>query len=64
MREILQALTSRLETSQVTVISEISGPSFEPQHARSVPSTWPSSGLPFDFVPRVEGVLEIGQSIQ
>lgn len=64
MRKMLQALTARLEAPQVTVISEISGPSFEPQPVRSVPFTWPPYRLPYDYVPRVEGDPDIVQSTQ
>ncbi|XP_050896008.1 uncharacterized protein LOC127102703 [Lathyrus oleraceus] len=64
MREMLQALTFRFEVSQVTVISETTGPAVEVPLQRSLPSTLPPYGLPYDFVPRAEVVHDMGQSVQ
>ncbi|XP_050916132.1 uncharacterized protein LOC127131245, partial [Lathyrus oleraceus] len=52
--EILQVIRAKLDT-QTTVVSEIAGPSVEPQPARAVPTTWPTYGLPPGFTPTVEG---------
>ncbi|XP_050875865.1 uncharacterized protein LOC127079525, partial [Lathyrus oleraceus] len=52
--EILQVIRAKLDT-QTTVVSEIAGPSIEPQPARAVPTTWPTYGLPPGFTPTVEG---------
>ncbi|XP_050909226.1 uncharacterized protein LOC127123003 [Lathyrus oleraceus] len=52
--EILQVIRAKLDT-QTTVVSEIAGPSIEPQPARTVPTTWPTYGLPPGFTPTVEG---------
>lgn len=64
MREMLQALTSIFEASQLTVISEIKGPAVKAQPKRFVPSTWPPFRLPYEFVPQAKGVPEMGQTIQ
>jgi hypothetical protein len=64
MREMLQALTFRFEVPQATVILETTGPAVEVPPQRTLPSTIPPYGLPYDFVPRAEVVHEIGQSVQ
>ncbi|XP_050889414.1 uncharacterized protein LOC127094647 [Lathyrus oleraceus] len=64
MREMLQALTFRFEIPQATVISETTGPAVEVPPQRTLPSTLPPYGLPYDFVPRAEVVHEMGQSVQ
>ncbi|XP_050908802.1 uncharacterized protein LOC127122524 [Lathyrus oleraceus] len=64
MREMLQALNFRFEAPQATVISEITGPAVEVQLQRSLPSTLPPYGLPYDFIPRAEVVHGMGQSVQ
>ncbi|XP_050896789.1 uncharacterized protein LOC127103584 [Lathyrus oleraceus] len=64
MREMLQALTFRFEAPQATVISEITGPAVKVQLQRSLPSTLPPYGLPYDFIPRAEVVHDMGQSVQ
>ncbi|XP_050909656.1 uncharacterized protein LOC127123486 [Lathyrus oleraceus] len=64
MREMLQALTFRFEIPQATVISETTGPVVEVSPQRTLPSTLPPYGLPYDFVPRAEVVHEMGQSVQ
>ncbi|XP_050908561.1 white-opaque regulator 2 [Lathyrus oleraceus] len=52
--EILQVIKAKLDT-QTTVVSEINGPTIEPQPARTVPTTWPVYGLPPGFTPPTEG---------
>ncbi|XP_050888930.1 uncharacterized protein LOC127094104 [Lathyrus oleraceus] len=64
MQEMLQALTFRFEIPQATVISETTGPAVEVPPQRTLPSTLPPYGLPYDFVPRAEVVHEMGQSVQ
>ncbi|XP_050897220.1 uncharacterized protein LOC127104046 [Lathyrus oleraceus] len=64
MREMLQALTFRFQAPQATVISKITGPTVRVQLQRSLPSTLPPYGLPYDFIPRAEEVHDIGQSVQ
>ncbi|XP_050878259.1 uncharacterized protein LOC127082076, partial [Lathyrus oleraceus] len=58
MRELPEKLQeadwAKLDT-QTTVVSEIAGPSIEPQPVRAVPTTWPTYGLPPGFTPTVEG---------
>ena len=61
--EILQVIKAKLDT-QTTVVSEITGPTIEPQPARTVPTTWPVFGLPPDFTPLVEGAPGFVQSTQ
>ena len=50
--EILQVIKAKLDT-QTTVVSEITGPTIEPQPTRTVPTTWPVFGLPPGFTPPV-----------
>ncbi|XP_050916201.1 uncharacterized protein LOC127131321 [Lathyrus oleraceus] len=64
MREMLEALTFRFEAPQATVILEITGPAVEVQLQRSLPSTLPPYGLPYDFIPRVEVVHAMGKFVQ
>lgn len=64
MREMVQALTFIFEAPQATVISEITGPVVEVPLQRSLPSTLPPYGLPYDFIPREEGVRAMGKSLQ
>lgn len=61
---MLQALIARLEVPQVTVISEVSGPSFEPQPTKTLPSTWILYGIPYDYVPQVERAPDVIQQPQ
>ncbi|XP_050908339.1 uncharacterized protein LOC127121962 [Lathyrus oleraceus] len=61
--EILQVIKAKLDT-QTTVVSEITGPTIEPQPARTVPTTWLAYGLPPDFSPPVEGAPSFVQSTQ
>ncbi|XP_050875374.1 uncharacterized protein LOC127079000 [Lathyrus oleraceus] len=61
--EILQVIRAKLDT-QTTVVSEIVGPTIEPQPARTVPTTWPAYGLPPSFTPPVEGAPGFAQSTQ
>ncbi|XP_050875618.1 uncharacterized protein LOC127079255 [Lathyrus oleraceus] len=61
--EILQVIRAKLDT-QTTVVSKIAGPTIEPQPARTVPTTWPSYGLPPGFTPPVEGAPGFAQSTQ
>ncbi|XP_050908943.1 uncharacterized protein LOC127122688 [Lathyrus oleraceus] len=64
MREMVQALTFRFKVSQATVISETTGPTMEVQLQRTLPSTLPPYGLPYDFVPQAEVVHDMGQPVQ
>jgi hypothetical protein len=52
--EILQVIRAKLDT-QATVVSEIVGPSIEPQPERTVPTPWPVYCLPPGFTPPFEG---------
>ncbi|XP_050902689.1 uncharacterized protein LOC127115069, partial [Lathyrus oleraceus] len=61
--EILQVIRAKLDT-QTTVVSEIAGPTIEPQPARAVPTTWPTYGLPPGFTPAVEGAPGFAPSAQ
>ncbi|XP_050916569.1 uncharacterized protein LOC127131696 [Lathyrus oleraceus] len=61
--EILQVIKAKLDT-QTTVVSEITGPTIEPQLARTMPTTWPVFGLPSDFTPPVKGAPGMLQSTQ
>ncbi|XP_050899859.1 uncharacterized protein LOC127106598 [Lathyrus oleraceus] len=61
--EILQVIREKLDT-QTTIVSEIAGPSIEPQPARTVPTTWPAYGLPPGFTSPVEGAPGFAQSTQ
>ncbi|XP_050916061.1 uncharacterized protein LOC127131169 [Lathyrus oleraceus] len=61
--EVLQVVKAKLDT-QTTVVSEITGPTIEPQLARTVPTTWPVYGLPPSFTPPVEGAPGFVQSTQ
>ncbi|XP_050915798.1 uncharacterized protein LOC127130883 [Lathyrus oleraceus] len=61
--EILQVIRAKLDT-QTTVVSEVTGPTIEPQPARTVPTTWPAYGLPPGFTPPVEGAPGFVQSTQ
>lgn len=49
--DMLQVIKVKLYIPIVTIISEISGPTFELQPARNVPSTWPPFGLPPSYMP-------------
>ncbi|XP_050915249.1 uncharacterized protein LOC127130248 [Lathyrus oleraceus] len=64
MREMLQALTFRFEIPQVTVILETTSPAVEVQPQRTLPPILPPYGLPYDFIPRVEVVRNMGKSVQ
>ncbi|XP_050889610.1 uncharacterized protein LOC127094888 [Lathyrus oleraceus] len=61
--EILQVIRAKLDT-QTTIVSEIVGPTIEPQPARTIPTTWPAYGLPPGFTPPVEGGPGFAQSTQ
>ena len=61
--KILQVIKAKLDT-QTTVVSEITGPTIEPQPTRTMPTTWPVFGLPPDFKPSFEGTPGIVQSTQ
>ncbi|XP_050877935.1 uncharacterized protein LOC127081758 [Lathyrus oleraceus] len=61
--EILQVIKAKLDT-QMTVVSEITGPTVEPQPARIMPTTWPVYGLPPGFTPPAEGATGFVQSTQ
>lgn len=52
--EMLQVIRAKLDT-QETAISEVSGPTLEPQPARTLPTTWPPYGLLPGFTPSFEG---------
>ncbi|XP_050897174.1 uncharacterized protein LOC127103990 [Lathyrus oleraceus] len=61
--EILQVIKAKLET-QTTIVLEVTGPTVEPQPARTMPTTWLIFGLPPSFTPLVEGSPSIVQSTQ
>lgn len=55
--EMLQVIKAKMDPSQVIVISEISGPTFVPQPARIMPSTWSPCGLPPNCSPSFKETL-------
>lgn len=61
--EMLQFIRAKMDT-QITVVSEITGPTLEPQPTRIVPSTLPPIGLPYSFTPHPEVVPGVVQSTQ
>ncbi|XP_050877821.1 uncharacterized protein LOC127081623 [Lathyrus oleraceus] len=61
--EILQVIGAKMDT-QTTVISEIVGPTLEPQPVRTVPSTLFPFGLPYGFTPQPEVVPGVMKSTQ
>ncbi|XP_050877301.1 uncharacterized protein LOC127081057 [Lathyrus oleraceus] len=61
--EILQVIKAKLDT-QTTVVSEIIGPTIEPQPAWAMPTTWPVFSLPPGFTPPVEGAPGVVKSTQ
>lgn len=64
MMEMLRALTTKLETPQVTVISKISGPSFEPKPSRIMSTTWSLFGIPPCYSPPFEEAPSVVHSTQ
>ncbi|XP_050896561.1 uncharacterized protein LOC127103338 [Lathyrus oleraceus] len=61
--EMLQVIRAKMNT-QTIVVSEIVGPTLEPQPARTIPSTLPPFGLPYGFTPQPEVVPGVMQSTQ
>lgn len=61
---ILYVPEAKMDPHQVTVILETSGPTFESQPIRTVPSMWPSYGLPPDYSPPFEETHGVMQSTQ
>lgn len=61
--EILQVIKAKLDT-QIMVVSEVTGPTIEPQPIRTLHTTWLIFGLPPGFTPLVEGAPGFVQSTQ
>lgn len=62
--EMFQFLKAKMDPPQVTVISEIFGPTFEPQPTRIVSSMWPPYGLPPNYSPPFKETSGVVQSTQ
>lgn len=61
--EMLQVIKAKSDT-QVTVVSEVSGPTFEPKPTRIMTTTWPPYGLPLGFTSSFKGAPGVMQSTQ